>query len=69
MEGAGARTLKKGGCADNDGMKRNILPVLLLLGAAVQAETNYCHDLEANQAWNEIRRHHRGERDMEAWQP
>jgi len=50
-------------------MKRNILPVLLLLGAAVQAETNYYHDLEANQAWNEIRRRHRGERDMEAWQP
>lgn len=43
-----------------------ILLVLLVLCTAVQAETNYCHDSETNSAWDEIKRHHWGERDIES---
>jgi len=47
-------------------MKPIILPVLLVLCAAVQAETNYCRDSETNGSWDEIKHHHRGERDIES---
>ena len=55
-----------GNCADNDVMKPIILPVLLVLCAAVQAETNYCRDSETNRTWDEIKQHHWGDRDIES---
>lgn len=42
------------------------LAALLALSSMVRAETNYCHDPETNATWEQIRRSHRGERDVEA---
>jgi hypothetical protein len=49
-------------------MRNAILFVLFILSlaSAVQAETNYCHDPKTNQQWEQIRRNHRGEPDVEA---
>jgi hypothetical protein len=49
-------------------MRNAILFVLFILfpASAVQAETNYCHDPKTNQQWEQIKRNHRGERDVEA---
>jgi len=47
-------------------MKSIVLPALLLLCSAVQAETNYCGDPATNRAWDQIKRHHWGERDIES---
>jgi hypothetical protein len=42
------------------------LAALLALSSIVRAETNYCHDPETNATWEQIRRNHRGEKDVEA---
>jgi hypothetical protein len=42
------------------------LAALLALSSIVRAETNYCHDPETNATWEQIKRSHRGERDVEA---
>ena len=48
-------------------MCNEILSVFVLsLTSAVQAETNYCYDPKTNQQWEQIKRNHRGERDVEA---
>jgi hypothetical protein len=48
-------------------MKRLIPALLLTLSAALDAaEPNYCHDPETNATWEQIKRNHRGERDVEA---
>jgi hypothetical protein len=48
-------------------MKHLIPALLLTLSAALDAaEPNYCHDPETNATWEQIRRNHRGERDVEA---
>ena len=48
-------------------MKCLIPALLLILSAALDAaESNYCHDPETNATWEQIRRNHRGERDVEA---
>jgi hypothetical protein len=38
----------------------------LSLSSVAQAETNYCHDQATNEQWEQIKRKHRGERDVEA---
>jgi hypothetical protein len=49
-------------------MHNAILFVLftLSLASAAQAETNNCHDPKKNQQWEQVKRNHRGERDIEA---
>ncbi len=49
-------------------MRNAILFVLFILfpASAVQAETNHCYDPKTNQQWEQIKRTHRGERDVEA---
>jgi hypothetical protein len=49
-------------------MRNVILFVLftLSLASAARAETNHCHDEATNQTWEQIKRNHRGERDVEA---
>jgi hypothetical protein len=49
-------------------MRNGILFVLFILSlaSATQAETNYCHDQATNEQWEQIKRNHRGERDVEA---
>ena len=50
---------------------KHIFLAFLTLASTVQAhagsnaETNYCHDKAANQEWEQIKRAHRGERDVE----
>jgi hypothetical protein len=49
-------------------MRNGILFLLftLSLASSAQAETNHCHDEATNQTWEQIKRNHRGERDVEA---
>jgi hypothetical protein len=48
-------------------MKHLIPALLLILSAALDAaEPNYCHDPKTNATWEQIRRNHRGEKDVEA---
>jgi hypothetical protein len=47
-------------------MKQLALLLLFVLPSALQAETNYCHDPKTNQQWQQIKRNHRGEQDVEA---
>ncbi len=49
-------------------MRNQILFLLftLFLGSAAQAEPHHCHDQATNKQWGQIKRTHRGERDVEA---
>jgi hypothetical protein len=49
-------------------MRNGILFLLfaLSLASAAQAEPHHCHDQTTNKQWEQIRRTHRGERDVEA---
>jgi hypothetical protein len=49
-------------------MRNQILFLLftLFLASAAQAEPHHCHDQATNKQWGQIKRTHRGERDVEA---
>ena len=45
-------------------MKPVVLATLFTLSATVLAETNYCHDPNVAESWDQIKRNHPGERDI-----
>ncbi len=47
-------------------MMKYLVLSLLFISPVLQAETNYCHDQETNKVWEQIKRNHRGEKDVEA---
>ena len=57
---------KPRGAADNPAMKRISIIALLAVSVPVLAEINYCHDPETSVSWEQIKRNHRSERDVEA---
>lgn len=46
-------------------MKHISIVALLAVSAPVLAETNYCHDPKVGESWEQIKRNHRGEHDIE----
>jgi len=46
-------------------MKHVVLAALLTFSATALAETNYCHDPKVAESWEQIKRNHPGERDIE----